>query len=496
MRPILLAAILLAGAWRQAAPPQINAVPVGNEPHHHLIFQNDYARAYYVEIPAHQATLLHQHDLPYMAVALGPTDIINAVQGKPEAHLTLTDGQVLYSNGGFAHIARADTGLPFRNITVEFLHPQGEARNRCTRVIADQPASDCPSYDPGQLKGPPPLASIKPLFETDEVRVLSGVLAGNGDWSDNKPDRPARLLLVLDQSTLSVENPGQPAKTMKTGEALWLSEGVTPTIRNLESLTTSAFVLIAFKDSIPEGAAEEKKPEAKSARPAAPSFFAMRFSHFEKQNIVPFGIMEHGPARPASRAGEFRAHDAFAADGAGGAREVRDLEKDDGLVARRIILRSLAFHTQEAVAGVELREVPGSLVGELEPECLAVEFFCRLEVVRVQLDSNHPQFRAIRFRHSHLSRVSYANSLTLMSPRRKAHTENSTSAGKNDCLDQSLPVAYTNCFAWVRDWNMLRGASTEDLAGRLPGAKLREKPEPRRRIVAETNLSTPCARPS
>lgn len=281
MRPILLAAILLAGAWHQAAPPQTNAVPLGNEPHHHLIFQNDYARAYYVEVPAHQSTLLHQHDLPYMAVALGPAEIVNAVQGKPEVPLTLTDGQVIYSKGGFAHIARADTGLPFRNITVEFLHPQGEARNRCTRVIPDKPASDCPSYDPGLLKGPPSLASIKPLFETDEVRVLSGVLAGNGEWCDDKPNRPARLLLVLDQSTLSAEIPGQPAKTMKTGEALWLPAGVIPTIRNLESLTTSAFVLIAFKDSVQKGPTEEKKPETNSARPPGPSF-AARFSRFEQ----------------------------------------------------------------------------------------------------------------------------------------------------------------------------------------------------------------------
>jgi hypothetical protein len=282
MRFWVLAAMLCAGGWQQSATAQMNAVPVASEPQHHLIFQNDYARAYYVEIPAHQATLLHQHDHPYMAVALGPADIINAVQGKPEVHLTLTDGQVLYSKGGFAHIARADTGLPFRNITVEFLHPQGEAHNRCTRVIPDMPASDCPSYDPGQLKGPPPLASIKPLFETDEVRVLSGILAGNGEWSDDKPGRPARLLLVLDQSSLSVEIPGEPAKTMKTGEVLWLPAGATLKVRNLESLTTSAFALIAFRDSIPKTSADEQKPEAHSSLPACANFFAARFSRFEQ----------------------------------------------------------------------------------------------------------------------------------------------------------------------------------------------------------------------
>jgi hypothetical protein len=412
MRLFLLAAILCAGGSQQTATAQMNSVAVASEPQHHLIFQNDYARAYYVEIPAHQATLLHQHDYPYMAVALGPADIINAVQGKPEARLTLTDGQVLYSNGGFAHIARADTSLPFRNITVEFLHPQGEARNRCTRVIPDKPAGDCPSYDPGLLKGPPPLASIKPLFETDEVRVLSGVLAGNGEWSDDKPNRPARLLLVPDQSTLSVELPGQPAKIMKTGEVLWLPAGEIPTIRNLANLTTSAFVLVAFKDSIPKTSSEERNSKTNSALPADAGFFAAGISRFEQENIVSLGVVEHGPGRAIARAGELRAHDAFAAEGRHGAGKIGNFKKDHGLVARRIILGTFALDAQEAVAGVELREAPGRFVGELEPERLAIEFFRSLEVVRVQLDSHHSQFSFARFRHDRLPRVSYAKSLT------------------------------------------------------------------------------------
>jgi hypothetical protein len=273
MRKLLLTAILLGGAWRQASAPQTAPVPLASEPSHHLIFQNDYARVYDVSVPAHQSTLLHQHDLPYMAVALGPADVVDAVPGKSDVPVTLTDGQVIYSKGSFAHTIRANTGLPFRNITVEFLHPQGEPRNRCTRVIPDQPANDCPAFDPGTLNGPPPLASIKPLFETGEVRVLSGVLAGNGSWTDEKLDRPARLLLVLDQSTLSVEIPGQPAKILKTGEALWLPPGTKPTIRNQESLTTSAFVLIAFMDSVPKPAVPEKSSEKRSRSPAGLNSF-------------------------------------------------------------------------------------------------------------------------------------------------------------------------------------------------------------------------------
>jgi len=81
------------------------AVPVNAEPHHAHAFQNDYVRVYNVTVPPLDATMLHQHDLPYIYLTLGTTDVINAVAGKPEAHLTLEDGSTRYSPGGFAHIA-------------------------------------------------------------------------------------------------------------------------------------------------------------------------------------------------------------------------------------------------------------------------------------------------------------------------------------------------------------------------------------------------------
>jgi hypothetical protein len=40
----------------------------------------------------------------------------------------------------------------------------------------------------------------------------------------------------------------QASRPLKTGQARRLPAGVTPTIRNLESLTTSTFVMSAFKD--------------------------------------------------------------------------------------------------------------------------------------------------------------------------------------------------------------------------------------------------------
>src|SRR5438270_3482965 len=71
-------------------------VPITEEPHHRLVLQNDFTHVYTVMVPALDVTLLHQHDLPYLYVTLGPADIINSIAGKPEVHQVLQDGETHY----------------------------------------------------------------------------------------------------------------------------------------------------------------------------------------------------------------------------------------------------------------------------------------------------------------------------------------------------------------------------------------------------------------
>jgi len=261
MRFILAAMLTLCAPARvgaQAAPQTQattpatteTAVSLDKEPHHHLVLENSFMRAYYVEIPGHQATLLHRHDFPFVDVALGPADVMSDVIGKPEAHLTLNDGQAFYSPGGFSHVIRTDAGMQFRDFTVELLRPQAKPRNRCVTVLANEPLGECPQHNPGVASQPPPLYSIKPIFETDEILVESGVIAAGGSYMQ-PANRPARLLLVLDQSTLSMDEVGKPEKELHTGDVLWIPAGATPTFRNATAFQTCAFELIAFKDSLP-----------------------------------------------------------------------------------------------------------------------------------------------------------------------------------------------------------------------------------------------------
>jgi hypothetical protein len=254
MKPLLCSALLLLTFSLNAQAP--TAVPIPQEPHHHLVLENDYVRVFRVSVPAHESTLLHQHDVPYLYVALGPADVINAVQGKPEAHLVMADGQLGYSPGHFAHVARNESATPFNNVTVELLKPQGEPRNRCASVVAG-PLGTCPNAESAPsawYSTPLPAGSL--LFETDEIVVESGVIGPNSKYEDKRPAVSA-LLIAMDGSEIKVRPlrsaypvQGGQAENLRGGEVYWLPAGLKRSIK-AKTRTPAHFLLLSLKDSGP-----------------------------------------------------------------------------------------------------------------------------------------------------------------------------------------------------------------------------------------------------
>jgi hypothetical protein len=112
------------------------SVSIKEEPHHHMILENAYVRVFRVEIISPDATLLHHHDTPYAYMSIGRADFINAVEGKPEARVTMASGQLGYSKGGFSHIVRTTNDVPFYNITIELLHPQPNIHSDCAKTLS------------------------------------------------------------------------------------------------------------------------------------------------------------------------------------------------------------------------------------------------------------------------------------------------------------------------------------------------------------------------
>jgi hypothetical protein len=228
-------------------PAAQQVVPVSNEPHHRLVLQNDFVHVFNVSVPPLDATLTHQHDLPYFAVFLGPADLVNLVLGKLEAHLTLQDGQVIFSPGGFAHLVRTDSGIAFHNITVELAKPQGIARNICKQIVTG-PLGACPQQAaPGKKTAPAAADDDIPYFETDEVRVDLIKVAGGRDYVEEMLKLNA-LLIALTNANLNVNLGGQHISFLHDSDILWLPAGTHRKVVDFLG-TRSSFLLASFKDS-------------------------------------------------------------------------------------------------------------------------------------------------------------------------------------------------------------------------------------------------------
>jgi hypothetical protein len=237
---------------QNATAPQ-GPVPIGEEPHHRLLLQNDFSHVYNVMVPPLDATLLHQHDLPYLYITLGPTDIINAIVGKPELHQVLQDGETHYSPGHFAHVARTDAGVPFHNITIELVRPQGTPKNICKDVVPGQPLN-CP--EPQRTVESKKGKKIAPVvetgddvayFESDEVRVdLHKVSSGN-DYVDAEAKLDV-LLVGLTNANLDANLGGEHIQFLHGGDVIWMPAGQHRRIVDFLG-THSGFLLISFKDS-------------------------------------------------------------------------------------------------------------------------------------------------------------------------------------------------------------------------------------------------------
>jgi hypothetical protein len=228
------------------------AVPIAGEPHHAHVFQNGYVRVYSVTVPPLDATLLYREELPYIFLTLGQADVVDAVQGKPEVHLTLADGDTRYSPGGFAHLLRTDAGIAFHNITVELVHPQASPHNLGEDATA-RPLGSCPQSTVPVQNDQIPFEQVIPCFETSEVRLELVKVEGGKDLVQAAPDTPA-LLVAMTNANLDVSLGGQHAAFLHAGDVLWLSAGVARRVSDFLG-TRSQFLLLSFKDS---GAASAK----------------------------------------------------------------------------------------------------------------------------------------------------------------------------------------------------------------------------------------------
>jgi hypothetical protein len=211
------------------------------EHHHHLEFENSYVRVFFVEIPAHESTLFHRHDFPYLSVP--PTGADAAMlqpPGPPRQGTGLP--MVGYSPGNFSHAVSNSRDFALRNVAIELLRSQGTVRNRCAQAVRDQPKENCNIPEP--TAGVP--TTHAPLFETDELLVEAWHIASN-ETTPPWDDRADILLASLSGVSVTASGRISSASALKGG-LLWLPAGSKPVFRTAPE-TDGHFIAITFKDS-------------------------------------------------------------------------------------------------------------------------------------------------------------------------------------------------------------------------------------------------------
>ena len=237
-RPLILgstAALLIAFCVAAQTEPQTNApaIPMREEGHHHLIFQNSYVNVFFVEIPPGESTLRHHHDLPYISIQPGGADAAPAPSGPPH---------IGYAAGNLTHAVTNSGKVTQRNIAVELVRPQGAVRDRCAAIIPDQTAQVCQE----DALGPMHPTKRTPLLETDEILVEAWELAPG---ISTPPLNDKLDMLIGGMTGVQVSgSSGLDSTNALRGGILWVPAGSNPVFKTGAD-RGGRFIAITFKDS-------------------------------------------------------------------------------------------------------------------------------------------------------------------------------------------------------------------------------------------------------
>jgi len=78
---------------------ETDPVPVEQEPHHHVVFENQYVRVLDVVVQPGEMTLFHKHSLDNVAVQLSNTTLANQVPGEDWTSRPVAEGAVGFRAG-------------------------------------------------------------------------------------------------------------------------------------------------------------------------------------------------------------------------------------------------------------------------------------------------------------------------------------------------------------------------------------------------------------
>ncbi len=184
--------ITLAAWLSFAQEPAETPVPLTAEPSHHQVLVNADVRVFRIEVAPGAATRVHEHTNDFIWFPLGDADIMDHPRDGAEAPSKVADGAITFRPHGIVHAISNNRDVPFRNMTIEFLHAQTGGRNQCGQVIRDQPL-DCPSSaGDSRKKG----QSMIPQLKTDQTQVSLLILDPDARFTFKASKRPPVLVAL------------------------------------------------------------------------------------------------------------------------------------------------------------------------------------------------------------------------------------------------------------------------------------------------------------
>src|SRR6185437_3584514 len=226
------------------------SVEITSEPSHHLVFQNEYVRVFDVMVAPKATTLVHKHNYDYLFVTLGDSDVVSVRPGEKPVALKLTDGEVRFTPGDFAHAAVNQADRPFHNITIELLKPSTNVKT-CTGSCD---SGGCIGAVPGTAGGHSPVPGCPVttrLISADQWTVSLVGLPHSATLS--RPSSGPTLLVAVSKLELARQSDDAVGPFKRDpGGFDWIPAGRRETMQNGTS-ETAQFVTLEFKP-------EQKKP--------------------------------------------------------------------------------------------------------------------------------------------------------------------------------------------------------------------------------------------
>jgi hypothetical protein len=125
----LIALCFAAASSAQSTPATGDEIPPASEvKYRHPILETGRFIAYLLEIPPHQATMMHRHDRDILTVFVSGAKTTSTFFGHEPVTDAIPSGEARFRSAGFTHATRNQDSVVFRAVILEFAQSQGALR--------------------------------------------------------------------------------------------------------------------------------------------------------------------------------------------------------------------------------------------------------------------------------------------------------------------------------------------------------------------------------